>query len=145
MSLTARPGWLRLRSVEPADNAANLWSVPNLLLQKLPAPEFRVTTRIDFSELAVAEKAGLLMMGTDYSYLAVERTSAGLRLSKVVCMNADKGTGEVGEAGEVVTGGSLVLRVAMSREAACEFAYSSDGRVFRTIGQRFTARPGKNG
>ncbi|MGH9880020.1 MAG: glycoside hydrolase family 43 protein [Pyrinomonadaceae bacterium] len=142
MSLTARPGWLRLRSVEP-DNAANLWSVPNLLLQKLPAPEFTVTTRIDFSKLALGEKAGLLMMGTDYSYLAVERTSSGLRLSKVVCMNADKGTSELVEGEEVVTGSSLILRVAMSGEAACEFAYSSDGREFRSIGQRFTARPGK--
>src|SRR5204862_107563 len=36
-TLSARPGWLRLFSVPKPDRAVNLWLVPNLLLQKLPA------------------------------------------------------------------------------------------------------------
>ena len=81
MSLTERPGWLRLFSVPIPDKAVNLWPVPNLILQKFPAPEFTVTTKVDFSKLATGQKTGLIIMGMDYSYLAVERTAEGGRLS----------------------------------------------------------------
>jgi hypothetical protein len=47
--------------------------VPNLLLQKLPAPTFTVTTKIDATGLLPDEEAGLVMMGMDYSYLAIVR------------------------------------------------------------------------
>src|SRR5207244_1094947 len=88
-TLSARPGWLRLFSVPKPDRAVNLWLVPNLLLQKLPAPEFTVTTKLDFSELAVGERAGLIIMGIEYSYAAVRRTADSCRLIKVACTEAN--------------------------------------------------------
>ena len=69
--------------------------MPNLLLQKLPAPEFTVTTKIDFDKLDAGQKAGLLMMGGSYAYVAVERTSTSNRVVEVSCQGADKGGKEV--------------------------------------------------
>jgi len=78
LSLFARRAWLRLPAVPPPDGAQNLWAVPNLLLQKFPARVFTATTFVEPSHLRNGERSGLLVMGRDYSYLAVARTSAGL-------------------------------------------------------------------
>ena len=72
--------WLRLFATPRPEGSVNLWSVPNLLLQKLPARNFTVTTAIDASNLLEGERSGLVMMGRDYSYLAVDESPAGLRL-----------------------------------------------------------------
>jgi beta-xylosidase len=143
MSLAARRDWLRLFSVARPEQAANLWPVPNLLLQKLPAPEFTVTTKLDFTKLEAGEKTGLVMMGMDYTFLAVERTSSGYRAIKTSCQNAHNGGKEVEEGSVDLTGDTLFLRVKVGREAACHFSYSRDGERFIPIGQPFTARAGR--
>jgi beta-xylosidase-like protein len=68
---------VHMKIVPPA--GTNLWTAPNLLLQKLPARESTVTTLVDASGLQQGDRTGLLMMGRDYSYLAVVRTANGLR------------------------------------------------------------------
>jgi beta-xylosidase len=143
MSLTQRPGWLRLFAVVIPDKGTNLWSAPNLILQKLPAPEFTVTTKIEFGKLAVGEKAGLIIMGASYSYLAVERTSAGDRVIKVTCPDAAKGGKESEEGSANCTGDSLLLRVKVSPGAICQFSYSTDGKDFVSVGESFTATAGR--
>lgn len=42
-SLTAKPGWMRLNALAMPAEAKNLWTAPNLLLQKLPALAFVAT------------------------------------------------------------------------------------------------------
>jgi len=150
MSLTARSGWMRLFSVPIPENAVNLWSVPNLLLQKFPAPEFTVTTKLDFGRLAEGEKAGLIVMGMDYSYIAVERKTSDFRVIKISCTNANKNGKEIeqgppaGWAGFAnCSSGSLFLRVEVNSEAVCEFSYSSNGKKFTVLGEPFTARAGR--
>jgi beta-xylosidase len=150
MSLIDRSGWLRLYSVLIPENAVNLWSVPNLLLQKFPAPEFTVTTKLDFSRLAEGEKAGLIVMGMDYSYIAVERKTSGFRVIKITCTNANKNGKETeqgppaGRAGFAnCSGDSLLLRVEVNSEAICQLSYSSDGKKFSVLGEPFTARAGR--
>ncbi len=143
MSLAARTGRLRLFSVAVPDKAFNLWPVPNLLLQKLPAPEFTVTTRAEFGGLGVGEKAGLLMMGMDYSYLAVERTANGFRLVKISCKDAIKEGREVEEGKVELKSTTLLLRVQVGDGAVCRFSYSVDGQKFVPLGEPFTAREGR--
>jgi beta-xylosidase len=142
-SLTARPGWLRLSSVPVPANATNLWSIPNLLLQKFPALTFTVTTKLDFSRLAMGERTGLVVMGLDYALLAVKRTAQGFRLVKTTCQDAPKGDAEIAEFEIPLTGDAIYLRLQVSVGAVCDFSHSKNGEDFSGIGQPFTAREGK--
>ena len=141
-SFTTRRGWLRLTAVPWPESGKNLWAVPNLLLQKLPSREFTVTTLVDASHLREGERSGLLMMGRDYSYLAVTRDARGFRLVRVVCLDAAKG-GDEKETGAVeLRNGSVYLRVSVVEDAICEFSYSFDGKSFTVLGETFMAQPG---
>lgn len=142
-SLSARAGWLRLFAMAQPVEVVSLWSAPSLLLQKLPAPEFTATTRLDFRGLAAGERAGLVLTGADYSYLAVEKAASGWRLLKASCMKADELGREVSEAEAACSGDSVVLRVSVSEGALCHFSYSDDGKTFVPLGKTFAARAGK--
>jgi hypothetical protein len=113
------------------------------LLQKLPAPTFTVTTKIDGSGLLPNEAAGLVMMGMDYSYIAIVRTENGLRLERTVCVDAPKGDEETEEAGIDLDDGVLYLRITVGPDAVCHFSYSSDGVHFNDLGDSFKAREGR--
>jgi beta-xylosidase len=143
MSLTQWPGWLRLFATQIPEKGTNLWSAPNLLLQKLPAPEFAVTTKLEFGKLAAGQKAGLVIMGASYSYLAVERTFAGDRLVNVTCRDAAKDGKEIEEVSVGCASDSLLLRVKVRAGAICQFSYSTDGKEFVTVGESFTASGGR--
>jgi beta-xylosidase len=142
-TLNARPGWLRLNAVPLPREAVNLWPVPNLLLQKIPAPAFTLTTRIDANSLSIGEEAGLVLMGMDYSYLAVVRNESGFRLEKTICKDANSGVEESEEAGLNIAAGLLHLRMTMTKDGIARFSFSSDGNKFIPIGEPFKAREGK--
>jgi len=142
LSLTERAGWLRLFPEQKPDKAMNLWSVPNLLLQKFPALEFTVTTKLDFSNLAMGERAGLIVMGMDYSNIAVERAADGFRLAKAACRDAHTGADAVVEGEVRRLGDFALLRVKVAAGAVCTFSYSNDGKKFAPLGKPFTAREG---
>ncbi len=141
LSFSTRRGWLRLNAISRPAGTQNLWSVPNLLLQKLPARDFTVTTLVDASHLKNGERSGLLMMGRDYSYLAVEKTSTGVRVVRVICLDAPKGAAET-EVTVEVKSQLVYLRVSVVGEAICNFSYSTDGRRFQSVGDIFVAQPG---
>ena len=139
-SLSKRRGWLRLPAV--AATGQNLWAVPNLLLQKLPARESTVTTLVDVSGLQAGDRTGLLLMGRSYSYLAVVRDANGLRVVRVTCIDALKNSSEK-EIGSVELKGKRVfLRVDVNEKAECRFSYSFDGKRFISLGETFIAQPG---
>jgi beta-xylosidase len=139
-SFSARRGWLRLAAVPRPGQ--NLWAVPNLLLQKLPAREFAVTTLIDASGLREGERSGLLMMGHGYSYLAVVRSANGLRVVRVTCVDAPKNSSEKELGAVELKTSRVVLRVEVNEKAECRFSYSIDGKRFYELGETFTAQPG---
>jgi beta-xylosidase len=135
-------GRLRLQSQPMPDSAVNLWPVPNLLTQMLPAPAFNATTKLSFAGLREGEKAGLVMMGLDYAYLAVRRTSAGAELVYATAASAHQGGRET-ETRLPVHGDSLLLRVTVADGAVCRFWYSVDGDRWEPAGTPFTAREGR--
>jgi beta-xylosidase len=136
-------GFLRVFNTPLAEGHRNLWEVPNLLLQKFPAPEFTVTTKLTFTARAEGEKTGLLVMGADYAYISVRNTAGGLVVSQTVCKDADKGGAEKEGAAVPFKGNTVYLRVKVSNDAACEFGYSADGKTFTPVGERFKAREGR--
>src|SRR5206468_1990683 len=83
--------YLRLMAVGQEKDAVNLWSAPNLLLQKFPAPDFTATTKINFhvdSNAFENKRAGLLVMGNDYNYLAINKNEHGYYVTSANCKDA---------------------------------------------------------
>ncbi|SPE40262.1 putative beta-xylosidase [Candidatus Sulfopaludibacter sp. SbA3] len=136
-------GFLRLIAVPLPEGFHNFWDVPNLLLQKFPAPVFRATTKMTFTPHGSEEKAGLLVMGTDYAYLSVKQAGAGLAVSQTICRNADRGAAEKESAVANVQSFTVYLRVKVTEGAICHFSYSSDGEAFTEVGEAFPAKAGR--
>jgi len=142
-SLSRRPGWLQLKSVPQPAGYRNLWDAGNLLLQKLPAEEFRVTSRIDASSLKEGEVAGLLMMGQDYSYVGIEKKAGSLEIVRRSCINAESGASETTLATTPLDNPQLELRIDVSKQAVCSFSFRVATKDWQEIGGPFTAREGK--
>lgn len=140
----ATKGVLSLYSVPVSSGYKNLWDVPNLLLQKIPAPTFTATMKVTLTpdKRYNGERTGLVVMGLDYAVLALEKTDEGFRLSENECHKADKGKPEVENASVMIPDSTAYLRVKMA-DGVCNFSYSLDGKKFKNIGKPFTAREGK--
>lgn len=140
---------LRFHSQTFPSDYKNLWNVGSLLLQKFTAPEFTVTTKLEFNPEVVGEKAGLIIFGLDYSYIGIKKTESGYQLSQVICKNADNGKQE--EVIEYVdmTEPDVFFKVTVIPSSpadefpSCSFSYSMDGNEFKILGNEFTAKPGK--
>lgn len=141
-SLSARAGMLRMIS-QPAAAPESLWMQANLLLQKFPAPEFVITTALDFAPQARGEKAGLIVFGDSYAWIGLVQTESGLRISQVVCKDARNGGAEKEAAGAILRRSAVQLRLEVSAGAKCSFSYSEDGRAFVPLGGVFTAVAGR--
>ena len=141
-SLTESPGNIRLYSVKNFTQNGNLYFVPNLLLQKFPAPSFTATTKITFQPDRINEKSGLIIMGREWAFLAYTKTEKGLELGmytgsyfqgedkteKIESIPAEKN--------------SCYLRVQVNDKKKCTFTYSFNGVEYKTLGKEFTASPG---
>ena len=144
----AAKGVLRLYSVPLPDNGRNLWDVPNLLLQKFPAPHFTATAKIALTPNSRLqnERAGLVVMGMDYALLSIEKTDGGLVISQNECLQADRGQAEKVNASAPLSSPVVYVRVKVERVAGaakCTFSYSDNGEHYRTLGRPFTAKEGK--
>ena len=152
-------GFVRLYSHPVTNDYKSLWDVPNLLLQKTPAPNFSATTKITFSpiEKYKGEKTGLVVMGLDYAALTVENTESGLKLSQVECKKADKGNTEKQNASVDLKKNTFYLRADISTDGSkisksegghdlvvkCQFYYSTDNKKFEKLGNEFQVKEGK--
>jgi len=138
-------GCLSLYSVPTVDNYKSLWDVPNLLLQKTPAPDFTATMKLTFKPDArfTGERTGLVMMGLDYSLLSFENTGNGFTLSQAECLKADKGGTEKVNASVQLKDATVYLRVKVNPDATCTFSYSTDDKKYTTLGNKFQIKEGK--
>lgn len=132
----------RLYSVPLPEELRNYWDVPNLLMQKLMAPEFTATTKVTFTPRVEGEKMGFIVMGRDYSYISVENREGKLYISQTTCMNADKGGDEAQGKEKVINGNTFYLRVDVSEGGVCDFSFSENGKKFSSVGESFQAREG---
>ncbi|MBS1656369.1 MAG: glycoside hydrolase, partial [Bacteroidetes bacterium] len=137
-------GYLRLFALRRPQNSKNFWDVPDLLLQKFPAPDFTATTKIKLTTDIPDKQAGLIIMGGDYSYLSVKKEKEGFSLSQVICHDAEKGGEEKTVDKRTIDNNWIWLRVKIKGpDASCYFSYSTDGKTFADIGEPFTATVGK--
>ncbi|MCJ7820548.1 MAG: family 43 glycosylhydrolase, partial [Bacteroidales bacterium] len=138
-----KQGFYRLNCIAKPENFTNLWDIPNLLLQKLPAEAFTATTALTFNARNNGEEAGLVVMGTDYQYISLKHADGKMILRVARCIEAYRGSKEEQLFSSDVQGPGIVLRVSVEDGAVCRFSYSSEGGEFINAGESFSARPGK--
>ncbi len=158
-------GTMRIFTHKLDADAQNLWLVPNMLLQKTPADEFTVTTKLRLTAKAEGQMGGLIMMGLDYSALLLKRVGDEFQLLQVTCHNADKGKPQTEQLIATLKSTAkddtdykpaihedIYLRLTVSNAEAGQphggkpivrFAYSQNGKKFTPCGEAFTMRQGK--
>ncbi|MBD0823739.1 glycoside hydrolase family 43 protein [Aestuariibaculum marinum] len=138
--------YLRLFSIKVSENTPNLWMVPNLLLQKFPAPDFTTETKITLQpeEAESGKTAGLIIMGMDYATLSISHDEKGFFIKQTEAINAIKGSEEKVNDQKRIKTNSAYFKVEVSGpDSTCQFFYSENGKKFRKIGKAFKAREGK--
>ena len=141
-SLSARPGHLRLYAEPCPSEHGNLYYAGNLLLQKLPAPAFTATTALETRFTDVGERAGAIVMGNAYTYIALIKGEEGNRIA-VVSGRYDRYAVVPEELHAVPVGADKVwFRVHIHDDQTCGFSYSLDGNLFVPLGDRYPVIPG---
>ena len=148
-------GVLRLYTADLNDDFKSLWECGNLLLQKLPASNFKATAKIRIASKEDDQYGGIIMMGKHYQALVARCTGDRFLLQLLHCEEADNGGME--EATTIATlkptsqdtipfSPAIYLDIYMQmkvKEGKCQFAYSLNGRSFSNIGTPFTLCQGK--
>lgn len=135
---------LRLYAVKNHTQNGNFWFVPNLLLQKFPMPSFSATTKINFYPQLEGEKCGLVIMGTEWSYLSLinEKGSVKIKLYEGNYNQCEDLTKLIEETSLKISG-TVYFKVSVDVNGKCVFSYSLDNVSYSKIGKRFQAKPGK--
>lgn len=158
-------GTYRIYTHKLSEGWKNFWEVPNMLLQKTPADEFTVTTKLRFTSKADGQMGGLIMMGLDYSAIVVRRIGREFQLVQLTCHQADKDkpqtenviatlqpTAEDKTDYKPGIHEDIFLRLTVTNAEAGQphggkpivhFAWSRDGKKFTPCGTPFTMRQGK--
>ncbi|HMO60995.1 MAG TPA: glycoside hydrolase 43 family protein [Ferruginibacter sp.] len=136
-------GVLRMNTVLRTDSAENIWPMPNLLLQKLPAETFEATVKLSFSAKTEGERFGFVMMGINYAFLSAVKRNGQLLLTYNTCFNADKDKPETEKELGAINGEQLFLKISVEKGAKCSFWYSANGTDFKLAEANFAATPGK--
>ena len=87
-------GYYRIFCHKQSKDYKNMWEAGNLLLQKTPADNFTVTTKLTMTAKDEGQYGGLICMGLDYSALVVRRVGDEFQLQRITCQKADKGKPE---------------------------------------------------
>ena len=149
----ANAGKLRLFSHAMPQNG-QLYDSPNLLLQKLPAHDFTVTTLVQFhprrdGKFYGMERAGLCAMGYNYGTIGLQSRQDGIYLVQTECYKANKNGKEAEVEAIKLTDGTEPIYLRMNvrytgpakprdkadYKAEASFLYSTDGKKFIPMGR----------
>lgn len=111
--------------------------VPNLLLQKWPAPRFIITTRLFLSKLVEGDLAGMISLGRSYASLAVKNEFG---VKKIVYIKGNEKEQESYECGSL-HGNSITIKMQVADDYV-SFAYSTDEKEWINAGDRTLAEAG---
>ena len=136
-------GFFTLNCIPKPENYKNLFDVPNLLLQKISAPNFTATVKASNFLKNNNEEFGFVIMGLDYSYIRIKRIDGKFYISQIVCLNADKKTNEEELSRTEIKNKDLFLRIKISEDGSAMFSYSEDQKNYRKIGEIFSIKEGK--
>lgn len=146
-SLTERPGWLRLKTSRITDN---IFLAPNTLTQRMTGPECEATVCLDVSALRDGDVCGLSAFNGDAALLSIaqegKRRTLQLSFESVELTDPGKRVTDVKKeviASVPVKAERVWLRIHgdfnLGKDLAT-FAYSTDGKTFRSVGKDFKMR-----
>ena len=148
-------GTFRIYTYKLSKDWKNFWEVPNLLLQKTPADEFTVATKIRMTSKADGQFGGLIMMGLNYSAMVVRRIGQEFQLVQMTCIGADKGNPQTEEILATLKPTAvdktdykpgihedIYLRLKV-KDAKVRFSWSKDGKKYSDCGREFRMKEGK--
>lgn len=126
---------------QPARADIQLCDIPNLLVQKWPAPEFQITTCLHLEKLAEGDVAGMVSLGGCYTALAVGKKDGMLTLQQRTgnWTKDDEVRNNLGTVEDNV----LYVRMRVEQETAVSFEISTDEQHFRAVGSTVQATPGR--
>ena len=158
-------GTMRIYTHKLDTDWKNLWTVPNMLLQKTPADEFTVTAKLRFTSKADGQMGGIIMMGHNYQALVVRREGREFKLLILTCQDADRGKAQQEELITTLKPTAedkidykpgihediyLRLRVSNTQAGAAHggkplvsFAWSQNGKKFTPCGSQYEMKQGK--
>ncbi|HEX2682588.1 MAG TPA: glycoside hydrolase 43 family protein, partial [Ferruginibacter sp.] len=136
-------GSLRMFSVYQPDSINSIWDLPNILAQKLPAEEFKARVKVRFNPRFINERFGLVMFGTDYAYISLEKGQDGIYIVCRENIKADKDRTEIGEATFPVKGNEFCLEIMVEKGGVCHFRFSDNDERVTMVARSFTAEPGR--
>lgn len=136
-------GSLRMFSVYQPDSINNIWNLPNILAQKLPAEEFIARLKVTFNPKFKNERFALVMFGADYAYISLEKKDDGIYAVCKENIKADKNSPETEVAAFPVKGNDFYLEVMMEKGGVCHFRFSDNEERVTTVAGSFTAKPGR--
>ena len=158
-SLTERPGWLRLHSLEanqslPKNCAKNplinnseeisnssievgkdapFLMARNTLTQRMFGPESSMTIKVDASHLKQGDRAGLAVLNIPYATLTITKSSKGYEIAQTVGDNHNERTAETSSCRGVF----WLRSTADGIRGIADFSYSKDGKTFTSLGKTF--------
>ena len=125
-SLTARPGWLRLKAFRPIETN-KLLKAGNTLTQRSFRSQYNeVTVKLDLSHLSEGQHAGLCHFAEHSGCLGIVKENGQVRLE----LRHD----DQCEDGPHISGTSLWLRSEWGLDGLSRFSYSIDGDRFTPFG-----------
>lgn len=137
----------------------NLWYEPNMLLQKTPADEFTVTTKVNFCSRNYNQYAGLICMSMTYSAICLQRTDSVCHL-QVRYNERARNEGAEDEVLDIVTLqptkkdrpskkrpvsmylNDIHLRMTV-KAGKVSYAYSLDGKNWKSAGTEYNMSKGR--
>ena len=120
----------------------NLWFVPNLVLQKFSSPTFSAKTKITFKGDLIGDRSGLVVMGAEWAYIAIEKTEKG---NKIVVYKGEKHKCEdITEKFDALTlnTDTCYLKVEYFDTNYFQFSYSLNDKEYTVFSKKFTAQEG---
>lgn len=149
-SLMERKGSLRLYAIPHWEGAGgSLYNAPQLLLQKLPALEFQVTTLLKFCPDKDYDETGILVFGSQYACLSLKQLQGNLHLSLLHGSYADMeqvlSTTQIASSSNhaPLLTKDIYLRLVVSQGGKCNFFYGFDGQIWNQLEPPVQAMPGK--
>ncbi len=141
--ISNKEGAMQLNAIALPGSSKNLYTIPSLYMQKFPADSFITTTEIELANATVGDKSGLIVFGTDYAELLIEKGKEGYIIQMGVCKNADKQTIESFQPIKTLLTNRVLFRCKVIREGKAIFSFSEDGKNFQNIGESFSVKPGR--